>query len=125
MEKSLYGRLERLFHEPARLAILSELAGSANPISFVDLKTRCGLTDGNLNRHLHQLEEAKVVKIAKRFVDLKPQTTVMLSPRGREAFLEYLSTLEKVLAVAAERASSREIEPEEVQLARRAAVGTA
>ena len=47
--------LERLFHEPNRLAILSALCTARNGISFTDLRDACRLTDGNLNRHLKAL----------------------------------------------------------------------
>ena len=96
-----YSALERIFHEPNRLAIMSALCGSANGLTFNELKEECGLTDGNLSRHLKALDEAKVIKIKKAFVSSKPQTTVFLSDTGRENFLEYLVALEGVLKKAA------------------------
>lgn len=97
-----YTALERIFHEPNRLAIVSALCGSAHGLTFNDLKAECDLTDGNLSRHLKALEEAGAVKIEKAFVGARPQTTVLLSNKGRESFVEYLKALEDVLQKAAQ-----------------------
>jgi DNA-binding HxlR family transcriptional regulator len=99
-----YHSLEPLFHEPKRLAILSELCGISGGLTFNELKRLCDLTDGNLSRHLTALQKEKVVRIEKTFVGVKPQTTVHLTESGRAKFLEYLSALERVLNSAAERA---------------------
>ena len=63
-----YPRLERIFHEPGRLTIMSNLLGAPDGMTFTELKKACGLTDGNLSRHLKVLENAKAVTIKKRFV---------------------------------------------------------
>jgi DNA-binding transcriptional ArsR family regulator len=89
--------LERIFHEPNRLAIMSVLCGSRNGITFTELKDACGLTDGNLNRHLKVLAEAEAIRIEKTFVDSKPRTTVFLSEAGWKRFSEYLDALTDVL----------------------------
>ncbi|MFH1023249.1 MAG: transcriptional regulator [Planctomycetota bacterium] len=96
-----YAALEPLFHEPSRLAILSALGRSSDGITFVALKEECGLTDGNLSRHLKALEAAGVVGIEKAFAGARPRTTVILSDKGRESFLAYLAALEAVLKQAA------------------------
>ncbi len=97
-----YAALSRLFHEPSRLAIISALCAAAEGMTFNELKEECELTDGNLSRHLKTLEDAGIVRLRKRFVKAKPQTTVYLAESGRERFLEYLQTLEEVLRKAAE-----------------------
>ncbi len=93
--------LDRLFHEPSRLAILSALCGAANGMSFNELKAQCDLTDGNLSRHLKTLEDARVVIVRKSFANNKPLTRVAVSDYGREGFLRYLQALEAVLQNAA------------------------
>lgn len=97
-----YAALEKNFHEPNRLAIMSALCGAANGLSFSALKRDCELTDGNLSRHLKTLEQAGAVKIKKTFVGSKPRTMVYASEAGRESFIEYLEVLEEVLRKAAE-----------------------
>lgn len=92
--------LERIFHEPNRLAILAALCAQPAGLRFRDLRDTCRLTDGNLNRHLKVLEESRVIRIAKQFVDGKPCTTIHLSKAGLKRFQEYLTALEQVLAAA-------------------------
>lgn len=96
-EGGMYEALARLFHEPGRLAIMSVLCAADGGVAFTELKTSCGLTDGNLNRHLKMLQEAGAVRSEKSFVDLKPRTTLFLTAAGIESFHEYLAALEKVL----------------------------
>lgn len=100
-DPATYVALERIFHEPARLAIMSALcaAGEAG-CAFNALKADCQLTDGNLNRHLKVLEESGVIRIRKAFVEAKPRTTVHLSKAGIERFQEYLDALNEVLLAA-------------------------
>lgn len=115
MNPSLEGdipALERIFHEPSRMTILSALCAAAEPLSFPELKTVSGLTDGNLSRHLKALEVAGVVRIRKTFVGVKPRTTVTLTEKGLKRFDEYLSALADVLkkarqSMAPDRATAR------------------
>ena len=101
-----YGELERLFHEPKRLAILSHLAGAENGLTFREIRDLCDLTDGNLNRHLKMLVDAEVVRIHKDFVGARPRTTVFLTDNGRNGFMKYLDALEAVLKLASNSARS-------------------
>lgn len=95
-----YDALEKIFHEPNRLAIMSHLCAAEDGMSFSELRDACNLTDGNLNRHLKVLEESGAVRISKAFVDAKPRTTVTLSKSGLDRFSEYLSALSEVLQKA-------------------------
>jgi DNA-binding transcriptional ArsR family regulator len=70
--------LDRLIHEPGRLAILTVLS-SVKSADFVFLQRTTGLTKGNLSSHLTKLEEAGLVQIEKRFVLKKPNTNVELT----------------------------------------------
>ena len=104
--ESPYQNLKGIFHEPNRLAILSELCSATDGMTFQELKDECSLTDGNLSRHLKALEDAKVVRIKKSFSQNRPQTTIFLTDKGRDRFMEYLQALEEVLARAAESVQS-------------------
>ncbi|MBN2474279.1 MAG: transcriptional regulator [Pirellulales bacterium] len=101
-----YEGLERAIHEKARLGIMTCLATHTAGLAFTDLKTLCSLTDGNLNRHLHVLEEAGLVEIHKGVRHNRPQTTCRMTPEGRTRFLEYLGALEEVVADAAQAVAS-------------------
>jgi len=96
-----YEGLDRVIHERARLSVLTSLAGQPKGLAFGDLKHLCRLTDGNLSRHLHILEEAGLVEIEKGFRDNRPYTTCRLTTSGRRRFLDYLKVLEGVVADAA------------------------
>jgi len=103
-----YASLNRIFHEPNRLAIMSALGGAPQGLTFNELKDQCTLTDGNLSRHLRTLEEAGAVHVRKNFVGSRPRTTVRLSDLGKEGFVEYLKALEEVLLKASESVVSDE-----------------
>jgi DNA-binding transcriptional ArsR family regulator len=103
-----YDGLDRIIHERARLSLLTSLITHEKGLSFSELKEYCALTDGNLNRHLQVLEEARLVTVAKRHDNNRPLTVCRLTPLGRRRYLEYLGVLEQVL-LDGSRASS---EPE-------------
>jgi DNA-binding transcriptional ArsR family regulator len=96
-----YEGLDRVLHEKARLGILTALITHPSGLSFSDLARLCGLTDGNLSRHLDVLAEAGLVKITKGFEGRRPLTTCALTATGRKRFREYLAQLERVLHDAA------------------------
>jgi DNA-binding transcriptional ArsR family regulator len=99
-----YEGLDRVIHERARLSVLTSLVTHPKGVTFSDLKQLCSLTDGNLNRHLRVLEEAKMVEIAKGHDRNRPQTICRITTAGHKRYLEYLSTLEQVVRDAAKGA---------------------
>lgn len=99
-KENAFQSLEKIFHEPARLAIMSALCMATDGMTFTELKRECDLTDGNLNRHLKVLKESKVVRIRKAFVDDKPRTTVTVTAKGLERFNDYLEALADVMKQA-------------------------
>ena len=103
-----YNGLDRVLHEKARLGILTSLAAHPKGLAFADLKQLCGLTDGNLSRHLQVLEEAGVVEISKTFDHKRPLTTCRMTRAGRKRFLDYIDVLERVVRDAAEAARENE-----------------
>jgi DNA-binding transcriptional ArsR family regulator len=103
-----YEGLDRVLHEKARLGILTSLAAHPKGLAFADLKQLCGLTDGNLSRHLQVLEEAGVVEISKTFEHKRPLTTCRLTRAGRKRFLDYIDVLERVVRDAAEATQGNE-----------------
>jgi DNA-binding HxlR family transcriptional regulator len=96
-----YVGLDRVIHERARLSLLTSLARYSKGLRFNDLKTLCGLTDGNLSRHIQVLQEAGLVEVAKSFEQNRPQTTCRLTTDGHRRYVEYLAVLEQVVRDAA------------------------
>ena len=75
-------QVDRLVHEPARLAILT-LLSSVKDADFTFLLQATGLTKGNLSSHLSKLEAGGLVTIEKRFVGKTPNTSAALTAEGR------------------------------------------
>jgi predicted ArsR family transcriptional regulator len=92
-----YDGLDRVIHERARLSLLTSLITHAKGLPFGDMKQLCGLTDGNLNRHLTVLEEAKLVTISKSVEHGRPQTLCRITSLGRKRYVDYLAVLEQVV----------------------------
>jgi DNA-binding transcriptional ArsR family regulator len=76
--------LNRLIHEPARLAILTALS-ACQSADFPFLARVTGLTAGNLSSHLTKLEEGGMLMIAKGYRGRVPVTTGSLTAAGRAA----------------------------------------
>lgn len=87
--------LDRLVHEPARLAILTALS-VCRKADFMYLLRLTGLTRGNLSTHLSKLENAGLIRVEKRFVGRKPNTLVALSPQGRRTVESHWRQLEEL-----------------------------
>ena len=100
-----YEGLDRVIHERARLGVLTSLVARPKGVVFGDLRDLCGLTDGNLSRHLHVLQEAQLVEITKGFAHNRPQTICRITDLGRARYLDYLSVLEQVVRDAAQAVS--------------------
>ena len=92
-----YDGLDRVIHERARLSLLTSLITHSKGLPFGELKQLCGLTDGNLNRHLTVLEEAKLVAISKSVEHGRSQTVCRVTTLGRKRYIEYLAVLEQVI----------------------------
>ncbi len=103
-----YRGLDRVIHEKARLGVLTSLIAHPYGLAFSDLKRLCGLTDGNLSRHLQVLQEADLVEITKGYEGNRPHTSCKLTASGRGRFLEYLNVLEQVVRDAAAAAGDTE-----------------
>lgn len=89
--------VDRLIHEPARLAIMTNLfvVESANATYLLQ---QTGLTWGNLGSHLAKLEDAGYARITKAYRGKQPETTISLTPEGRNALVEYRQRLLAALA---------------------------
>ena len=107
--KFAYEGLDRVLHERARLGILTSLVAHPKGVVFGELKHLCGLTDGNLSRHLAVLGEEGIVELVKSFPNNRPQTLCRITASGRRRYLEYLRVLEKVVRDAGEAMKSADV----------------
>ena len=99
-------QLDKLVHEPGRLAILTVLS-SVRDADFVFLQRATGLTKGNLSSHLRKLEDAELVVVEKRFIGRKPNTNISLTTLGKQRVDEHWAELERLRRLADEMAVAR------------------
>ncbi|HEX9011036.1 MAG TPA: transcriptional regulator [Holophagaceae bacterium] len=88
--------LDRMVHEPARLAILTVLA-SAEEVAFLFLQKVTGLSKGNLSSHTQKLEAAGYLETVKAFQGRIPSTTFRITEEGRAALQAYHRQLRALL----------------------------
>jgi DNA-binding transcriptional ArsR family regulator len=87
--------LDRLVHEPARLAILTVLT-SCRMADFLFLQTMTGLPQANVSSHVATLEDAGLVLVTRTFRRKRPYTTVQVTPEGRQRYTDYWRDLDAV-----------------------------
>lgn len=96
--ESLAG-LDRLIHEPARLAILTALS-ACRSADFLYLQRLTGLSKGNLSSHLAKLEEGGLVAIEKGYAGKTPTTTLSLTKEGRGEIDRHWRRLDQLRSAA-------------------------
>lgn len=101
-----YSGLERIFHERGRLAVCTCLISHPDGMSFTELQEACGLTDGNLSRHLYALAEMDIVSVSKESGAGRPTTICRITKSGRTRFLAYIDELESVVRDVHERSGA-------------------
>lgn len=99
MTEGIFLELNEILHVKARLGIMTLLI-SFDELDFSGLKSKLGLTDGNLGAHLRVLEDAGYIEIIKGYKGKRPHTVSRITEKGREAFQEYLKQLESVIRMA-------------------------
>ncbi len=96
MKKNLHSSLNPVIHQPIRLQIITYLHLSRKS-NFSELKKELGITDGNLGSHLQKLEDNKLVKINKKFVDKKPTSSIGITKNGETELIQYLEVLSSII----------------------------
>ena len=93
--------LNETIHQSTRLRIMTLLVSQSESdrVAYGFIQRTLGLTGGNLTIHLRKLEEAGYVTTTKEFLAAKPRTWVESTPKGRQAFTEYLGNLQRALNV--------------------------
>ncbi|MFH1523412.1 MAG: transcriptional regulator [Chloroflexota bacterium] len=92
---SSLSEIDRLVHEPARLAVMA-LLFVIDSADFIFLMNQTGLTWGNLSAHMSKLEEAGYLTVEKTFKGKRPNTMLSLTPQGREAFRVYAGKMRQL-----------------------------
>ncbi len=86
----------KVFESRVRLGMMSLLVVQEQ-VDFGQIKEILQLSDGNLASHMAALEKIGFVEVRKQFINKKPNTTYAITAQGRAAFLEHLTSLEKLI----------------------------
>ena len=90
--------LDPVLHSQLRLAIISLLM-SNQEAEFTTIKERTNATAGNLSVQINKLREAGYIEVVKVFKDNYPNTMCKITSEGREAFNNYVKSLQSYLSV--------------------------
>jgi DNA-binding transcriptional ArsR family regulator len=93
--------VDRVVHEPARLAILTVL-GEADEVEFRFLERVTGLSRGNLSSHASKLESAGYIDVRKEFRGRMPVTSYRITDAGRAALTAYRALVRATMNVTDE-----------------------
>jgi len=93
--QQVHNNIDRVIHEPVRLAILKILT-LAKEVDFNFLLTTLGLTKGNLATHINKLEETKLIAVKKEFRGKIPHTSYRITRAGRRQFQKYWKNMREL-----------------------------
>jgi len=88
----MFPALDPVLHSQVRLAVMSLLVG-VRSAEFSYLLESIQTTKGNLSFQLGKLKEAGYIDIKKSFRGNYPLTTCEITPKGAEAFEQYVRAI--------------------------------
>ena len=91
----IHNNINRVVHEPVRLAILKILT-SAKEVDFNFLLTTLGVTKGNLATHINKLETTGFIEVKKEFRGKMPHTSYKVTRTGRRRFQKYWENMREL-----------------------------
>lgn len=92
----MFPKLDPLLHSELRLAVMSLLVG-VDSAEFTYIKKQTGATAGNLSIQLDKLSAAEYITVEKGFKGKMPCTTCRITPKGEEAFRNYVNALKEYI----------------------------
>ena len=88
----MFKELNPLLHSELRLGVMSILI-SVEEADFTYLKQETKATAGNLSVQIDELSKAEYIEVIKTFKGKMPCTLCRITPKGIEAFEEYVEAL--------------------------------
>ncbi len=85
--------INKIIHQPIRLKIMT-LLHKDKSMTFSELKKELEVSDWNLGTHLDKLERVKYIKITKKFVWKKPQSTISIEKLWENELVSYIEAIE-------------------------------
>lgn len=89
----MFKDLDPLLHQQLRLQVITLLM-SVETAEFNYILEETGATRGNISIQMKKLQEARYITVKKSFRDNYPLTTYAITTAGKEAFENYVKTLE-------------------------------
>jgi DNA-binding transcriptional ArsR family regulator len=93
-----FKELDPILHSQLRLAVMSLLI-SVKEAEFTFLKEKTKSSSGNLSVQISKLKEAGYIEIKKQFNNNYPQTICKITPKGIEAFENYVKALQSYMTL--------------------------
>ncbi len=93
---SIIAKINKAFENRVRLGIMSALAVNDYQ-DFTTLKKLLDITDGNLSSNIAVLEKLKFIKVKKKFINKKSNTSFYITNAGYTAFKEHINAIEKLI----------------------------
>jgi DNA-binding MarR family transcriptional regulator len=94
--RNFIGDLNKAFESRVRLGIMSILMVNEQ-VDFGAIKEQLQVTDGNIASHISALEKLDYIKVEKKFIGKKPNTSYAATSIGKKAFHEHLNALEAII----------------------------
>ena len=94
----MFKELDPLLHSQLRLAIISILIG-LEEAEFVYLKEKTNASAGNLSLQIDKLCSAGYIIVKKGFKGKYPVTTCKITPKGLEAFEDYVTSIKTYIKI--------------------------
>jgi DNA-binding MarR family transcriptional regulator len=92
---------DKVLQQPIRLSTVAHLMRSGGSAPFTEISALIGIPNGKLSIHNRILEAEGYVELQKSFVDRRPQTLLVLTPKGRRAFANHKAMLNAMIAAPA------------------------
>ena len=97
-----FKELDPILHAPLRLAVVSLLLG-VKEAEFIFIREKTNSTAGNLSVQITKLKDAGYIEVIKQFNNNYPQTICRITPRGLEAFENYVKALQSYMRPGEEK----------------------
>jgi len=88
--------LDPILHSQLRLAVISLLIG-LKEAEFTFIREKTNSTAGNLSVQINKLKDADYIEVTKQFKDNYPQTLCRITPKGIDAFEQYVQALQSYM----------------------------
>jgi DNA-binding MarR family transcriptional regulator len=94
--KQIIDRINKVFENKTRLGVMSALMVNES-IDFISLRKLLGVTDGNLSSNISVLENLKLVRVKKKIIAKKTNTSYSITITGQKAFRAHLEALQSLI----------------------------